>query len=292
VNSEGASGWYTTVGGTPGVVSIVAALVITVVVSRYYFQKARLTKQLAWAPLSLSRIVTSPVSSVSEGLALTWNGRPLEMPYTIAVRVSNTGSREVLGDGRDYQRPLSVQFSDGTVYEAVITEAPGTVLETPTSIVSEPCKEFEVPMPTLNSGASVTIEMIVDGETELPKIDTLLVGETREINLGAATKRRQVDFWSLAVGAIAIFLLTLGFALFGYQASTFENGPSLWPLVLMGISGFAFVGALAAYLGSRWFARAERNALLRRLRDRTESSRHAPPSHPPSLDHRSGRLPG
>jgi hypothetical protein len=162
--------WYTTIGGTPAVITTVAAVIITIYVSRYYANKGKIVKALVWTPLAINRIVTRPVTDLSEGLALTWKGEPLRTPYTMRIRILNAGTREVVGDKADYLEPLVIRFSNSICYEAIITRAHGTPVETPISIISSPASQFEVPMPTLNMSSWIDIEMIADGEAEYPRL--------------------------------------------------------------------------------------------------------------------------
>ena len=159
--------WYTTVGGTPAVVTTIAAIVITIYVSRYYANKAKIVKALGWTPLAINRIVTRPVTDLSQGLALTWRGEPLRTPYTTRIRILNSGTREVVGGRSDYLEPLVITFSNSICYEAIITKAHETPLKTPISIISSPANRFEIPMPTLNMSSYIDIEMIADGKLSI-----------------------------------------------------------------------------------------------------------------------------
>src|SRR5438132_1845357 len=78
--------------------SIIVGAVVAWVVTRYYANKARNIKALGWTPLGISRIVTRPVTDVAQGLALSWNGNPLHTPYTVMIRISNSGTQEVVGE--------------------------------------------------------------------------------------------------------------------------------------------------------------------------------------------------
>src|SRR5207302_904127 len=194
---------YRNIGGTPAVVSIIVGAVVAWVVTRYYANKARNIKALGWTPLGISRIVTRPVTDVAQGLALSWNGNPLHTPYTVMIRISNSGTQEVVGeltspDRSEYNKPLVIDFGDSKCYEATITKAHNTSIETPFPIISEPADSFKVPMPTLNIASWIELEMIADGTAKYPNVRCLLEGQTEEIKPIAGRQRSSIKSAMLA----------------------------------------------------------------------------------------------
>jgi hypothetical protein len=251
--------WYTTIGGTPAVITTVAAVIITIYVSRYYANKGKIVKALGWTPLAINRIVTRPVTDLSEGLALTWKGEPLRTPYTTRIRILNAGTREVVGNKADYLEPLVIRFSNSICYEAIITRAHGTPVETPISIISSPANQFEVPMPTLNMSSWIDIEMIADGEAEYPRLSCVLTGETQPIATVAGRQRLRIRSLMLGIGGLGVVIFTVGFGLLGFQSySNPINGPTLWPLFIIVIGSLVWLPAGIVYLGARLLDRQER----------------------------------
>jgi hypothetical protein len=265
---EADSSLYATIGGTPAIVSIVTAIIIAVAVTRYYAIKGKITKALGWTPQGIARIVGQPVAKVSEGLALTWKGEKLLLtPYTVRLRISNIGSREVIGDlshnNSDYEEPLVIKFNRSTCYEAIITRTSKTTLKTPVSILETPTAEFIVSMPTLNASAWIELEMIADGETEYPQVNCALAGETQQIMPVAGRQRSQIRSSMLGIGGLGVVVLTIGFGLLGYQSFTMTEGPTLWPVFLMIAGGLILIAALVVYVGSWLSDRQEWNAMKR-----------------------------
>ena len=84
----------------------------------YWYRQGKRLKTLDWIPLSVASIVRSPVHDVSKGLQLTWNGTPLSTPYSVAVRIQNTGNEAILDT--DFATPLTVDFGKSTCFEARI----------------------------------------------------------------------------------------------------------------------------------------------------------------------------
>jgi hypothetical protein len=250
--------WYTTIGGTPAIITTVAAVVITIYVSRYYANKGKNVKALGWTPLAINRIVTRPVADLSEGLALTWKGEPLRTPYTARIRILNAGTREVVGDKADYLEPLVIGFSNSICYEAIITRAHGTPVKTPISIISSPASRFEVPMPTLNMSSWIDVEMIADGEAEYPNLSCVLIGETQPITTVAGRQRLRIRSLALSIGSLGVVIFTVGFGLLGFQSYSNPNGPTLWPSFLIIIGSLVWLPAGIVYLGARWLDRQER----------------------------------
>lgn len=250
--------WYTTIGGTPAIATTVAAVIITIYVSRYYANKGKIVKALGWTPLAINRIVTRPVTDLSEGLALTWKGNPLRTPYTTRIRIINTGTREVIGDRIDYLEPLVIKFVNSVCYEAVITRAHGTPVKTPIPIISSPASEFEVPMPTLNMSSWIDVEMIADGEAEYPRLSCVLVGETQPISTVAGRQRLRIRSLALSIGSLGVVIFTVGFGLLGYQSYSNPNGPTPWPFIFIILGSLAWLSAGVVYLGARVLDRQER----------------------------------
>ena len=250
--------WYATIGGTPAIVTTVAAIIITVYVSRYYANKGKIVKALGWTPLSINLIVTRPVTDLSEGLALTWKGKALRTPYIVRLRILNARTREIVGAETDYLEPLFISFSSSTCYEAIITQAHGTPVKLPTSIISNPSHRFQVSMPTLNMSSWIDIEMIADGEAEYPGLTCVLVGETQPIATVAGRQRSRLRSLALAIGSLGVVVFTVGFGLLGFQSYTNLNGPTIWPLILIVIGSLVWVSAGASYLMAWWLDRQER----------------------------------
>jgi hypothetical protein len=134
--------FYHDIGGTPAVVSIVVGAIIAIAVTRFYANKSKITKALGWTPAGITKIVTRPVTDVAQGLALTWDGVPLSLPYTVKLRVANVGTREVVGsvpnpDRSDYIEPLKVAFDASTCYEAVVTAVEQAHIDVRTRLISD-----------------------------------------------------------------------------------------------------------------------------------------------------------
>ena len=228
---------YQDLGGTPAVVSIIVGAIITWVVSKYYANKARNAKALGWTPLGISRIVTRPVVDVAKGLALTWNSVPLRTPYTVSIRISNLGSREVIGGltspGRsDYIQPLVVNFGNSICYEATISDSHRVPLSGPVPIISSPSAKFEIPMPTLNMASWLRVEMIADGVAKYPEISCFLEGQTEEIKAVAGRQRSGIRSAMLISCSIGVLFLIIGFGLLGLLAYN-PQGPGDGPAILM-----------------------------------------------------------
>jgi len=262
---EADNSFYTSIGGTPAIISLVCGGIIAVVVTRYYANKGKNTKALGWIPLGITRIVRRPVTTVSEGLALTWKGEPLRTPYTTRLRISNIGTREIVGSSQpnsDYQKPLVVKFTNSTCYEAIITETSRTILEVPLSVLDSPRDQFEVPMPTLNISAWIELEIIADGEAEYPQLDCFLVGETQQIMPVAGRQRLRIRSSMLGVGGVGVVAGTFGFGLLGLQSFN-PQGPTAWPFILMAIGALAVIGAALTYIWSWALDRQELAAMKR-----------------------------
>jgi hypothetical protein len=273
--SAAADSVYATIGGTPGVISIVWGGFIAIVVTRYYANKGKDIKALGWIPLGVTRIVRRPVTDISQGLALTWKGKPLGTPYTAQLRISNIGTKEVIGSSRpnsDYERPLVVDFGESTCYEAIVTETSGTTLETPISLLDAPANEFEVPMPTLNASAWIELEIVADGKAGYPHVDCFLAGQTEQIMPVAGRQRRRIRSTMLAIGGLGIVVATIGFGLIGL-VSLNGQGPGVGPTALL-IAGIAVtIGAALTYGWSWSLDRQELNAMKRAEPSAFESGR-------------------
>jgi hypothetical protein len=262
--SLAADSLYQMIGGTPAVVAALVGLVITIVVSRYYANKGKITKALGWTPLGVTPIVTRPVHNLSRGLALTWNGEPLQTPFAVSIRITNVGSREIIGPRKDYLEAFSVEF-DGTCYEAITKASSKTRFTGATSILPAPAASFEVPMPTLNSGDWVELACIVDGSPHYPRMRTVLLGQTSLLSLVAGKARSRMKNASAVVFVVGYFLLTLGFGLLGYQSLTLVEGPTLLPITLVVIGGLAVVAAGGLYFDALLLDRSELRVVKRGL---------------------------
>lgn len=259
--------FYGSIGGTPAIVSIVVGALIAWTVTKYYANKARLTKALGWTPRGISRIVTRPVTDVAKGLALTWNGEPLRTPYTVRIRISNAGTREVVGnftnpERSDFIEPLVVRFNDSTCYEATVTDTHNVSLKTPQPIISAPVNEFEVPMPTLNLHSWIELEIIADGVAKYPSINCFLEGQTEPIGPVAGRQRSRIKSAMIIACGIGLFLLTIGFGLLGLFAYN-PDGPGLGPPVLMVIGVTVAILATFGFVWAWVLDRQEWNAMKR-----------------------------
>ena len=258
---------YHSVGGTPGVVSLAVGAFVAWAVAKYYADKGKYLKALGWTPLGISRIVTRPVADVAKGLALTWNGEPLQTPYAAMIHISNVGTRAVIG-GRpkegnsDYQMPLKVSLGNSTCYQATITRANEVAIDLPFTVVSKPAKHFEVLMPTLNVSSWIELEIIADGTAKYPDLDCLLVDQKVSIRPVAGRQRSAIKAAMLMACGIGLFLLTIGFGLLGLFAYNPE-GPGLGPPVIMAIGGSVTVLAGLGYAYVWVLDRQEWNAMKR-----------------------------
>lgn len=253
---------YDAIGGTPAVVSIVVGIIITILVSRYYFLKSKITRALGWVPLGINRIVTRPVDNLSKGLSLTFGGELLRTPYIVRLRIANIGSREIVAES-DYQRPLSLKFERSKCYEAIITRSSGTTLSHPLAVISQPATAFDLPMPTLNMGAWIELEMIVDGETEYPQLSCMLVGETRPIAPVPDRRRAAARSVSVVAGGLSVFISSIGFGLMGLQSYNSMNGPSAWSIALL-IIGLALLFGCAVTYSTCWWRDRQDQVAIRR----------------------------
>ncbi len=251
----------------PAVVSIIVGAIVAWIVTKYYANKAKNVKALGWTPLGISRIVTRPVTDVAKGLALTWNGELLRTPYTVTIRISNTGTREVVGgltsqNRSDYIEPLAVDFEDSTCYQATITNSHNVSLNTPLPIISAPTNKLEVPMPTLNITSWIELEIIADGTAKYPDVSCFLEGQTEQIKPVAGRQRSAIKSAMLVACGIGLFVLTIGFGFLGLFAYNPE-GPGLGPPILMLIGGITAVIAGFGF-GYAWILdRQEWNAMKR-----------------------------
>ena len=255
------SSLYSTVGGTP---TIFAALV-AVVIARYYWKKGKETKQLGWAPIGITRIVTRPVGDLSEGLALTWRSNDpdagdivLKTPYSIKLRIFNDGTRGIprdCGNHETYDKPLSVNFKSSTCYEATITTASeevvfldssGSPAELPIRVISDPRRCFHIQMPALNRAAWIELQMIADGKIEYPRVECILNDATRQIEPMAERQHRPDAASITRYTSIGTVISASGFALYGYQSVTFSN-PTFWPVGLMIIGALVIIFTNAIY---------------------------------------------
>lgn len=188
------------------------------------------------------------------------------MPYTVAIRISNIGSREVIGeltspDRSDYIQPLVVDFGDSVCYEARITESSNVPLNNPLpTIISKPANKFPIQLPTLNIASWVQLDMIADGTEKYPEISCFLEGQTEKIEPVAGRQRSRVRSASLIACGAGLVMLIVGFGLLGLFAYN-PQGPGDGPPILMG------TGATVAILAIMVFASAwlqdwqERNAM-------------------------------
>jgi hypothetical protein len=200
--------FYHSIGGTSALVGLVAGALITYLISRFYANRIKIAKVLGWTPLSLTRIVRQRVTDVAKGLALTWNGNPLETPYTVRLRISNIGAKEIIGKhddsgSSDYSTPLSVNFGKSVCYECTISNGFEVPIEIPSQVeLGEPASTFKVDMPTLNISSWIELEMIADGEPEFPDLSCLIVGQTKQIELVAARRASRIQSAALVTGGL------------------------------------------------------------------------------------------
>lgn len=269
--------WYATIGGTPAVVTTLTALAIAIAVTRYYWIKGKDITALGWTPLGISRIVTRPVASVSKGLQLTWNGRSLDTPYTVRVRICNVGTTAIArdrGDREVYSESLSVGFKKSVCYEAIITRTSsdvimtddtGSVVNLPVAILDNPPeRNFTIRMPALNRSRWIELEMIADGEVEYPRVNCVLASESFTIMPIAGRQRQRIRSSMRGLIGLGIFIATAGFGLLGWQSFTNLEGPSIWPVILI-IIGTIVALITATVYGWSWLADRSQWTAMKRL---------------------------
>lgn len=177
---------------------LLALLAILVSIGVYYAQKQR--KRITVETLARVPLIAIGKEGI-EGLAITFNGEPLERATVVLIRVTNTGNMPILG--ADFESPLSFEFAgDSKILSAAV-------------VSSEPPR---IPIAVTIAGATATLSPhLLNPNDSLTCRILLLASESKFISFAriAGVKTiedsRPVSFTQpslglLGIGALAFFV--------------------------------------------------------------------------------------
>lgn len=149
------------VGGWATVIAVVL-FVLSCAYAYFLYRRSQVTKTIDWIPHSVTSIVRQPVDTVATGLRLLWGETVLRTPFTIEVRIKNTGRLPVLDS--EYLTPMTIDFGSATCYDARVVKRSAPDVIALGSLIRDPSSTFTLATPTLNKGDWFDVVMVADGE--------------------------------------------------------------------------------------------------------------------------------
>jgi hypothetical protein len=221
-----------------------AVALVAVVVTIWFHIAGRQRKRLVVEPTSAFSLVDRGKHGI-DGLALVFNGTPIDDAVAVVVRISNAGNTPILA--ADFEHPLKITFVRGAnILNADIleTQPPGIPAE-----VTAAGSVASFPGTLLNPGDEVSCRFLLEGDSwefsssgriagvasierairpsiipaviALVGITLMLVGGIRSPHLFGITEPRPGDLFSFALIIFGMVLFTLATA--GRLIATLEK---------------------------------------------------------------------
>lgn len=232
--------------------ALLALLAILVSIGVYYAQKQR--KRITVETLARVPLIAIGKEGI-EGLAITFNGQPLERATVVLIRVTNTGNMPILS--ADFEAPLSFEFSaDSKILSATV-------------VSSEPPR---IPITVTISGETATLSPHLLNPNDnltcrilLPASESKFVSLARIAGVKAIGGSRRVSLTQPLLG-----LLGMGAIAFSFWLSPEPKSRSLFEvrseelpfMVAMTLSFVFFIAVQVNELRSRVQRRREQRRLL------------------------------
>lgn len=217
------------IGAVLAVLGIGAALWI------YWLQ--RQTKELAFGIVS-SRRLLSIADEVSSRVTVELDGKSVKNLHLLVYGLKNSGHRAI--SPSDFQRPLSISFSEGQVISAEIASQIPPNLGA-TLVFAESSVELQPLL--LNAGDQILLQVLLSAPSPSESVDTRILDVPALVPINV--RPRLPPFLDSALPTfIGIFVL---FALGAYFVDSREQSPPMY-LVFLGLAVFAIVQGLAMKL--------------------------------------------
>lgn len=211
----------------------------------YWFQ--RQTKELAFGLVSTRRLL-SVADELSSRVTVHLDGRPVKDLHLLVYGLKNSGHRAI--SPSDFERPLSIAFSDGQIVSAeVASQVPSNIGAT--LIISESSVELQPVL--LNAGDQVLVQILLSAPAPAETVDTRILDVPALASINV--EPRLPPFLASGSPMLIVVLLLIAIAsyFFGTDVQTNSVSSFLW------FAGAAVFVALHS-LGSRLFERVGTSA--------------------------------
>ncbi|MCW2237554.1 hypothetical protein [Azospirillum canadense] len=210
--------------------SLIVAI-LSVLVAVYFGIKTENKKEITIRYLT-ERNLVSIEASKTNGLDITFQGKPVKSPWIASIRIENTGDIPI--DQKDIESPTTIIFPNAAVLDARIVEQQPANID---STVNNAGNYLAVIHKLLNPGDSITIDVFLDGNPSNKfstfriagiknPVEVLISNEQTQNYVTVIPLPNSAQYSALTLSSLATLAL-LAFAsyiVFDYVASALKSG--------------------------------------------------------------------
>jgi hypothetical protein len=190
----------------------------------FFARRERQSKTLDWDLITDEPIIADAASKIRSGLTVHWNGRAVDKPRTVSLRIINTGKKEVVA--ADYTKPVTIAIPGAEIHDAVVTAVSDPDLHELRSIRSSTNGQEDLPVELkpalLNEADWIELQLIVSGYEGTPDVSARFAGQSRKKMIDIRSQRRTWERFNF----IGLALLT-PFVAVGILAMLYPDIPLL-----------------------------------------------------------------
>jgi hypothetical protein len=191
----------------PGVAAAAVLFLFGVLINLVLRQRDKESKTFDYRVISDLPILSNRPDN--DGLKITYLGDDVDNPRIVRINFRNTGKQVIKSD--EWLNPYIIRLNGSRLKDAVVTDESANDLAT--LIIDRNEGWVQLNARTLNSGASFTVQMIVDGENDTDMtISGVVVGETRPSKIIDTVEERNRTT-RIYVGLIGAILFLSGWVL-------------------------------------------------------------------------------